>query len=99
MIDINSRQRVITRDPSIVERKIVGEVVLVPIRQNVGDLEYIFTLNEMAGRIWELIDGNRCLGDILDAIVEEFDVGPATAEADLLEFIEQLKVEGLVRDG
>ena len=41
------------KDPNIVSRKIAGEVILVPIRKNVGDLESIYTLNEVAARIWE----------------------------------------------
>ena len=42
------------KDASIVSREIAGEVILVPIRQNMGDMESIFTLNETASRIWEL---------------------------------------------
>ena len=49
------------QDPSIVSREIAGEVILVPIRNNVGDLESIYTLNETAARIWALLDGDHTL--------------------------------------
>lgn len=82
------------RDSSIVTREIAGETILVPIRQNVGDLESIYTLNETASRIWALIDGRRTLGDIRDEMVAEFDVDEAEAEQDLLELVEQLQAAG-----
>ena len=79
-----------THDPNIVDRNIAGEVILVPIRNNVGDLESIYTLNETAARIWELLDGVRTLGEVRDAMVAEYEVGAGEAEADLLEVVGQL---------
>jgi hypothetical protein len=51
-------------DPNIVARMIGGEMILVPIRKNVGDMENIYTLNETAARIWELVDGQHSLEEI-----------------------------------
>ncbi len=79
------------KDPNIVSRKIAGEVILVPIRKNVGDLESIYTLNEVAARIWELIDGKKKVKDIKKAIVEEYQIGEEEAEKDLLELLSQLR--------
>ena len=85
------------QDPSIVSREIAGEVILVPIRNNVGDLESIYTLNETAARIWALLDGDHTLADVRDAIVTEFEVEADEAEADLMEFIERLEGVGAIR--
>jgi len=83
--------KVYKKSDSIVSRKIADEFILVPIRQNVGDLESISTLNEVAARIWELIDGKMKVREIKDKIVEEFDVTPQQAEKDLIEYLKQLK--------
>ena len=85
------------KDPSIVHRNIAGEAILVPIRQHVADLESIYTLDEVGARIWELVDGQRRVKEIRDAIVEEYEVSPDVAEADLVEFIQQLEEVGGVR--
>lgn len=90
-------ERCYEKDPSIVHRNIAGEAILVPIRQNVADLESIYTLDEVAARIWELIDGQRRVEEIRDAIVEEYEVSPDVAEADLVEFVQQLEEIGGVR--
>ncbi len=81
-------------DPNIVSRSIAGETILVPIRRNVGDMESIYTLNETAARIWELIDGRRSLAEIHQQMVSEFDIEPAQAEQDLLELVGELLGQG-----
>ena len=84
MISLDQRYK---KDPSMVSREIAGEAILVPIRQNVGDLESIYTLNETAARVWELIDGKNTVRDIRDAIVTEFAVDEDEAEDDLVELL------------
>ena len=85
------------KDPNMVFRMIDDEFVLVPIRRNVADLESIYTLDEVGARIWELVDGQRRLKEVRDAIVKEYEVSPDVAEADLVEFIQQLEAIGGVR--
>ena len=84
-------EKVYKKSDSIVSRKIADEFILVPIRQNVGDLESIYTLNETAARIWELIDGEISVRKIREKIVEEFEVTPEEAEKDLMEHLQQLE--------
>ena len=79
------------KDPLIISRLIDDEVILVPIRQNVGDLESIYTLNETAARFWELLDGQRTLADICDLVVTEYEVELEEAQSELVELIKQLE--------
>ena len=89
--------KVYKKSDSIVFRKIADEFILVPIRQNVGDLESISTLNEVAARIWELIDGKMKVREIKDKIIEEFEVTPQQAEKDLIEYLQQLEgIEAII---
>lgn len=82
--------RVFKKNPNIVYRCVGSESILVPIRNNVGDLESIYTLNETGVRIWELIDGIRNIEQIKDTILDEFKVVPLEAEKDLEEFLAKL---------
>ena len=79
------------KSDSIVSRKIADEFILVPIRQNVGDLESIYTLNETAARIWELIDGKIKVREIKETLIEEFEVTPEEVEKDIVEHLMQLE--------
>lgn len=70
--------------------------ILVPIRQNAGDLEDVYTLNETASRIWELVDGQRSVDHIRDQIVSEFEVDGQLAGQHVTEFLGQLEAAGAV---
>jgi hypothetical protein len=85
------------KESSIVSRKIADEFILVPISQKADDVDSIYTVNEVGGRIWELIDGEKTLGAIRDIIIDEFGVSSEEAEKDLIEFLQQLEQVGAVR--
>jgi hypothetical protein len=85
------------RDPDFVHRRIADEVILVPISRNFGDLESIFTLNEIGARIWDLLDGERSVGDVVAVIVGEYAVDPEVATRDVSEFLDELERIGAVR--
>ncbi len=93
---MNLFDKVYKKSDSIVSRKIADEFLLVPIKQNVGDLESIYTLNEVATRVWELIDGKKKVKEINDKIVEEFEVTPQEAEKDLANLVKQLLAVGAI---
>ena len=86
------------RDPDFVHRRIVDEVILVPIARNFGDLESIFTLNGVGARIWDLLDGARSVDEIVEVIVAEYAVDGETARADVAEFLDQLAHIGAVKE-
>ncbi len=81
---------IFTRNEEVVSRKIVDELILVPMRKDVADMETLYTLNEVGARVYELIDGKRALREIVNTIVNEFEVTEQQAESDVREFIAQL---------
>lgn len=48
------------------------------------------SVSEVGERIIELVDGSRTVGQIVDVLVEEFEVSREVAEADTRQFIELL---------
>ncbi len=74
----------------VASRKIVDEVILVPLRDSVAEMENLYALNEVGARVYELVDGKRSVRDICAVIVDEFDVSTEQAEADVSQFVEQL---------
>ena len=89
--------KVYKKSDSIVFRKIADEFILVPIRQNVGDLESISTLNEVATRIWELIDGKKKVKEINDVILDEYEVTSKKLETDITKYIKELEKIGAIQ--
>jgi len=74
----------------VASRKIVDEVILVPLRDSVAEMENLYALNEVGARVYELVDGKRSVRDICAVIVDEFDASAEQAEADVSQFVEQL---------
>lgn len=85
------------RNPDYVFRKIVNELVLVPIRQNVADMDCIYTMNPVGAFIWEKLGGGATQDELQAALVHEYDVDPQSAAADLREFMAELEAAGAVR--
>jgi len=81
----------------LVTRCVADETIIVPVRNNVGDLDSIYTLNEVATTIWQLIDGRKSVSQIIEEICKVYDVRREEAEKDTLEFLNTLKEAGLLR--
>jgi hypothetical protein len=76
---------------SIVTRKTGNEYVLVPLSDNIADMDSVYTLNETGAFLWELIDGKRCIDDLVEALVAEYNVNRDNAEKDVFAFINNMK--------
>jgi hypothetical protein len=81
----------------LVTRHIAGETLIVPVKGQVGDLDSIYTLNEVGTRIWQLIDGDTPLSNIVNAIQSEYEVTEQEATRDVLELFDTLQSAGLIR--
>jgi len=84
------------RNKNFIFRQIVEEMVLVPIRQNVADLDSIYTLNELGVFIWERLETPTSAAELQEDILEDFDVDAATVQSDLTIFMEELERIGAV---
>jgi hypothetical protein len=80
-----------------VTREVAGEMIVVPITAGVGDLDSIYTLNEVGATVWNLIDGTTTVNAIVSAVAREFDVNTQQAKADVLEFMTSLAEAGLIQ--
>lgn len=60
--------------------------------------EGALVLNRPAAAALCLVDGRRSLKDIIEVVVEQFDVAPERAAADLFELFERLELRGFIAD-
>lgn len=85
------------KDESMVFRKIGDETFLVPLRNNVGELDNMYVLDEVGARIWELLDGSNTTEEIGGILCAEYDAEAEAIRKDLEEFLEALESVGAVR--
>lgn len=85
-----------SKNGEFVARNIAGETVLVPVRGRKGDLDAIYNLNEVAGFIWNNIDGLTTVKQLVSAVCLEFEVGREKAEFETLQFVAALQDADLI---
>lgn len=81
---------VLSHSPTIVTRKTGSEYVLVPVSNNIAEMDSVYTLNETGAFIWEQIDGKRTIKELIEAMISEYDIDEETAMKDVFSFIENL---------
>ena len=93
-----SLEQVFRQRPDMVTREIAGEVLLVPVRGKLAQLQRIFVLNPVGAYIWGQLDGERDLARIRQGLIDSFEVGAEEAETDLFEYLGALEDAGLISE-
>jgi hypothetical protein len=85
-----------TKKSDLVTRSITGETIIVPVHGHVGDLDSIYTLNEVGSAVWGLFDGETSISQIIDIISDDYEVTRAETERDIVELIGSMEEAGLI---
>ena len=83
----------------VVSREIEGEILIVPLVSGIGDMEdELFNLNESGKAIWQRLDGQKNLKEVVKELSEEFEAPKEEIEQDVRGFMEELLKRGMVVD-
>ncbi len=55
-----------------------------------------YGLNPVGTRVWDLVQQARSVGEIRDALVDEYDVEAEQCERDVLDLLQQMREQGLI---
>lgn len=75
----------------LVLREIAGDYALIPVGDTVIKNNGLFSLSETGARIWDLLPQADGAEQLVDALLEEYDVDRETLSRDVDEFLEQLR--------
>jgi coenzyme PQQ biosynthesis protein PqqD len=81
----------VRRQDGVLAQQAHGQTVLLRL----DDGGY-YALDDVGTRIWELCDGGRAVAEIVALLSEEFDAPETVVQADVLEFIDDLRRERLL---
>ena len=73
-------------------QEVSGETVLLDLAS-----ESYFGLDSVGTRIWALLKEDKSVGQVLDALLEEYEVDRQTLESDLEELLGNLLAAGLIQ--
>ena len=75
----------------LIKRDIAGDTILVPVGKTVYDSNGLFVLNEVAAFIWDILADCKTQDEIVDKILEEYEVSREEAGKDTAEFLVKLR--------
>lgn len=78
-------------------REIAGEYIVVPTGSAAMDFKGLITLNDTGVFLWKLLqEDDQTKGSLLDALCEEYEVVREEAKADIEEFLQRIRSEGML---
>ena len=84
--------------PDYVRRNIVDETVIIPTGKAIQYFNGIISTNQVAGFIWKHLEECETPDEIVNKVLEVFDVDKETATKDIYEFLDNLKAVGMIVD-
>lgn len=85
-----------TQAENIVTRKVMDEILLVPICGDIASMENIFTLNSSGYFIWTLLENELPLSAVVERMSDHYGLRMEIVQQDVCELIVELKASGLV---
>lgn len=79
-------------------REIVGEYVLIPMGESALKISGFLTTNAVGASLMEELKEKRTHEQLLERILDDFDVDEKTASEDIEEFINLLKSHDFIED-
>ena len=83
-------QIVYQRNNDYIFRKIVNETILVPIQQDVSDMDGIYAMNDVASTLWDRLENPATSQELAQALLEEYDAPREVIAQDVERFLEDL---------
>ena len=85
------------RNPDYVFRVVVEEAVLVPIHQDVADMDCIYTMNPVGAFIWKELEQPTTQADLRAAVLRQYEADPETVASDLESFLQEMVAIGAIQ--
>ena len=85
------KDQVISISSEALFQEVGGEMVLLDLAS-----ESYFGLDEVGARVWGLLSDDKNVGQILDTLLQEYEVDRETLEADVEELLGSLLEAGLI---
>lgn len=79
-------------------REVAGEIIVVPVEETALGFNGLICLNAVSQQIWNGLQVGKTREEILEIILEEFEVSREEAAADLDIFLQQLRENNLLED-
>ena len=81
-------------DRSFVLREIAGEYIIIPTGKTALEFNGLITVNEIGMELWKMLQNDVTFEDLLNGIMEEYDVDEDVAKEDIQDFLDLPQFQG-----
>lgn len=78
-------------------REIAGDYIIIPTGRTVLEFNGLITVNEVGVSLWNMLQKGATLDELVQGILDEYDVEEQVAREDIQEFLETL-IDGGILD-
>ena len=79
-------------------RKVADCYVVVPVGAAVAEFNGMINLNEAGAFLWQLLESDTTIDDVVSEMLKQYDVDEATAQKDVEKFVAQLREASLLEE-
>jgi hypothetical protein len=94
---VNTTPVRLARNTAIVSREVAGETIVVPICRGVGDLDSVYTFNQVGKSLWHLLEQGRTAEELANWVATHYAVNARQALQDVQTYLSELREIGLIR--
>ena len=77
-------------------REIAGEYIIIPTGKMVSRFNGLITVNEVGVSLWNMLQEDVTLEQLVQGVLDEYEVEESVAREDILEFLEKLNLGGIL---
>ena len=79
-------------------KEVAGSNIVVPVGENTVDFNAMITLNESGAFLWQQLEKECSMADLVKVMTSEYDVDAETAEKDINTFLNVIRNAGLLNE-
>ena len=83
-------------DKEFVLREIAGDYIIIPTGKTVLEFNGLVTVNEVGVSLWKMLQNEVTFDDLVNGILEEYDVEESVAREDIREFLDKIIESGIL---
>ena len=77
-------------------REIAGEYIIIPVGATVQEFNGLITVNEIGSMLWNKLQEEISLEELISCVTEEYEVEKEVAQSDIEEFLQKLEQAGIL---
>ena len=84
-------------DKEFVLREIAGDYIIIPTGKTVLEFNGLITVNDVGVDIWNMLQEEVTMDDLVQGILKEYEVEEEVAREDIQEFLVTLEKSGILK--